>query len=382
MNDNKNRCFCDNSKGDQAIRYCYIQGARGPKGDTGPTGPKGEDGATTIDVGVTETGDPGTESLVENVGTNKNVILNFKIPKGKDGVDGEKGEFGPIGPVGPQGIQGLQGEVGPTGATGPKGDPGPTTIEVGTTEVGDPGTAPLVTNTGTNQNVILNFKIPRGKDGVDGEKGDEGPTGPQGPRGFPGEIGISQAITVDGTETVESDEEAQVQDDFENNVHHLTFYIPKGAAGAQGAQGPKGDPYGIEAYGERYSISNQRFKVVADSDTIIPLEQTGPAIFTNYNSTYSIGIRKYGTYLVNYFLNLATSVDTNYVINVKANGVKFPAGNIKVEGKANVKNMISCSLLAALTEDDEVTLVITSEQETDLIFDGTTTASLSVIKLD
>lgn len=31
---------------------------------------------------------------------------------------------------------------------------------------------------------------------------------------------------------------------------------------------------------------------------------------------------------------------------------------------------------------DEVTLVITSEQETDLIFDGTTNAKLSVIKLD
>lgn len=31
---------------------------------------------------------------------------------------------------------------------------------------------------------------------------------------------------------------------------------------------------------------------------------------------------------------------------------------------------------------DEVTLVITSEQETDLIFDGTTNAKLNVIKLD
>ena len=49
-----------------------------------------------------------------------------------------------------------------------------------------------------------------------------------GPRGFPGEIGISEVITIDGTETVEPNEEAQVQDDFDRNIHHLTFYIPKG----------------------------------------------------------------------------------------------------------------------------------------------------------
>ena len=43
---------------------------------------------------------------------------------------------------------------------------------------------------------------------------------------------------------------------------------------------------------------------------------------------------------------------------------------------------INGSTLFALTEDDEVTLVITTDQDTDLIFDGTINEKLSVIKLD
>ena len=43
---------------------------------------------------------------------------------------------------------------------------------------------------------------------------------------------------------------------------------------------------------------------------------------------------------------------------------------------------INGSTLFTLTEDDEVTLVITTDQDTDLIFDGTINSKLSVIKLD
>ena len=49
------------------------------------------------------------------------------------------------------------------------GPTGPATITVGTTTTSAPGTSAIVTNTGTNQNAILNFTIPRGE---------TGPTGP------------------------------------------------------------------------------------------------------------------------------------------------------------------------------------------------------------
>ncbi len=139
------------------IKYIYIQG---------PTGPKGE-GAATITIGNTLTGESGTNAIVTNVGTNKDVILNFTIPKGIPGKDGStgpqgiKGDIGPqgnkgdIGPTGPRGERGIPGLVGPTGLEGPKGDVGPT-----------------------------------------GPKGDVGPTGPKGDKGDPGstETGLYNAL--------------------------------------------------------------------------------------------------------------------------------------------------------------------------------------------
>ena len=391
---NNDRCCCDDNyerakrkieEANKNLKLCYVQGPTGPQG---PQGPRGENGPTTIDVGATETVEYDKEAMVTNVGTNQEAILNFKIPRGIPGERGLRGEKGDTGPQGPKGEQGLRGEAGPA------------TIDVGTTETVEYGKGAMVTNVGTNQDVILNFKIPRG------EKGEPGPKGDIGPQGLPGEIGISQAITIDGTETIEPDEQAEVQDDFDRNIHHLTFYIPKGEKGdmgpqgiqgeqgiagppgekgeqgPMGPQGPKGEPNGVGAYGEIYTDSAQRINLTADREVIIPLEKTGTAHFTNYDVAYAIHIKKFGTYQINYFLSAATSVDTNYVVSIEASGTKLRSSNIKVQAKANVINQVYGSLLFGLAEDDEVTFVITSEQDTELIFDGTTNAKMSVIKLD
>ena len=54
--------------------------------------------------------------------------------------------------------------------TGLKGDPGEAaTLQIGTVTASAPGSDPVVTNSGTEQNAILNFVLPRGE---------EGPTGP------------------------------------------------------------------------------------------------------------------------------------------------------------------------------------------------------------
>lgn len=173
---------------------CKNNNPQYPLSITGPTGPTGPTGATG--------------------------------PQGIQGLQGIKGETGPQGPIG---LPGINGATGPTGPAGPQGEPGYGTVTVGTTETLGPTENAEVTNVGTDNDIILNFKIPKG------EKGDTGP------RGFPGEIGITEHISVDGTETLEAGEEAQVMDDFENTVHHLTFYIPKGEKGEKGEQGIKGD---------------------------------------------------------------------------------------------------------------------------------------------
>lgn len=135
-----------------------IKGDKGEKGDTGLQGVQGEKG---------ERGPQGAT--------------------GPQGVKGDKGDKGDTGPQGPQGIQGerglqgpqgLQGATGETGATGPQGAQGvqglqgpagsAATITIGSVTTSAPGTSASVTNRGTPSAAVLDFVLPKGKDGADG----------------------------------------------------------------------------------------------------------------------------------------------------------------------------------------------------------------------
>ena len=150
----------------------------------------------------------------------------------------EAGIYQAFGPTGPKG---NKGDIGPTGPEGKMGEA--EKIVINSTSTGEPGTDAKVIDNKYEKTHSLDFIIPKGDAGPQGIQGPTGPKGDKGdigPRGLPGEIGISQVITIDGTETVEFNEEAQVHDDFESNTHHLTFYIPKGEKGEQGEVGPTG----------------------------------------------------------------------------------------------------------------------------------------------
>lgn len=213
------------------------------------------------------------------------------------------------GPTGPKGEPGKQGLIGPTG---PKGENGPTTIQVGTTETGEPGTEVEITNVGTDKDVILNFKIPRG---IPGEIGPQGETGPVGPRGLPGEIGISEVITIDGTETVEPDELAEVQDDFDRNIHHLTFYIPKGEKGETGPMGPQG-PQGLQ--GEQGKVGPQGEK--GDPGSLEPVLYNS-LFFSNIPETTVSGIAQLGTTKVVPEVNEYFSTSASRNIDILKSGI-------------------------------------------------------------
>lgn len=86
------------------------QGEQGPKGEQGPQGERGPQGPSSITIGSTATGEPGTSASVTNSGTAQDVVLNFTIPKGDQGIQGIQGEQGPQGQTGPQGPQGPQGD--------------------------------------------------------------------------------------------------------------------------------------------------------------------------------------------------------------------------------------------------------------------------------
>lgn len=218
----------------------------------------------SVDVGETLTGEPGTDAEVENTGTAQNVVLKFTIPRGEKGEKGEQGEPGERGPAGERGPEGPQGAEGPRGAQGlpgekgekgdpgeqgpagergpegPQGEPGESaTVTVGETVTGEPGTPAKVENTGTAQNAILKFTIPKG------EKGDPGTGG-----------GGGSTVSVDVGETVTGDPgtNANVENTGDDQNVVLKFTIPRGdkgepgERGETGAKGDKGDP---GAQGER-----------------------------------------------------------------------------------------------------------------------------------
>ncbi len=188
---------------------------------------------------------------------------------------------------------------GPKGEKGDKGESGMTSVTVGSTETVGCYEEAEVINVGTDENVILNFKIPRGVDGIPGEKGEpgeqgdkgeQGPQGVPGPQGEKGDTGVSETIVIDSTETLEPTEEASVVDNFIDNTHHLSFYIPKGEKGNTGAGA------GVTAYN---SIICVRYADASDSRSMTIKEKTflpDPSSTFSVPSTINIDIKATSIY--------------------------------------------------------------------------------------
>ena len=64
---------------------------KGPKGDKGDKGDTGT--AASIQVGTTQTVQPGENAEVNNTGTTTAAVLNFKIPRGEDGMTDLTAEY-------------------------------------------------------------------------------------------------------------------------------------------------------------------------------------------------------------------------------------------------------------------------------------------------
>ena len=137
------------------------KGDAGAKGDTGSRGERGEQGPQGLQGMRGEKGDKGDAFKYTDFTAAQ--LAALKGPKGDTGLQGPQGEQGPKGDTGlqgPQGERGLRGLQGATGATA--------TITIGTVTTSAPGTAASVTNRGTPSAAVLDFVLPKGKDGADG----------------------------------------------------------------------------------------------------------------------------------------------------------------------------------------------------------------------
>ena len=316
------------------------KGATGSTGATGPTGPTGATGPITqaIQVRETHTVEPEVEAKVVATYEEGTAFLEFFIPKGDYG----------------------EAEI----------------ILAGTTETIDPDLRAEVIDRFDEDVHFLDFKIPRGPQGVQGAQGLQGPKGdtgekgdigPTGPQGLPGEIGISEVITIDATETIDPGEKAEVQDDFDRNIHHLTFYIPKGDTGPQGIAGPIGPAGEAGPSGERgpagppgppgtisefyATIYNSNSQSISSSNPLTMTEEQINKGFKLQNGGFSVPVN--GTYLISYSINNSPQASTGDYVGIAVNGVLVNSSKRPITSSTNV----SCTLAMFLNRNDILTLI-------------------------
>lgn len=92
------------------------------------------------------------------------VNLDFGLPRGEKGERGERGEQGEAGKDGKDGIDGKDGKDGKDGINGVTPD-----FSIGTVTTLEPNESASVTLTGTEEEPVLNFGIPKGAKGEQGE---------------------------------------------------------------------------------------------------------------------------------------------------------------------------------------------------------------------
>ena len=228
--------------------------------------------------------------------------------------------------------------VGPTGPTGPQG---PASIAVGVTTTTDPDTNASVTNVGTDDNVILNFNIPRGETGPIGPQGipgTEGPTGPTGPQGL------------------------------------------QGLQGIQGPTGPTG-PTAIETYGRKYNTSTDNISLETNIAQNIPLGNNGPTNNITTVTQNTLTITENGVYLVEYGFSGSSSTNATLTVEVNQNANAISGTSIVKTVTANNNTDFNSSTINSFAVGDEIGLSIKSSTTATITPANGTNAYLNIVRI-
>ncbi len=196
------------------------------------------------------------------------------------------------------------------GPTGPSGCAD--SLKISSVSLSDnPNEFAVIDKTGS-PNHELEIIIPRGERGEKGdvgEKGDKGDKGEKGDIGETGPIGEAEKIAIVAVEAVDEAAPAEVDDDYANLTHNLTFKIPRGPSGLKGDKGDKGDP------GERGEAG--------------PTGENGP----RGNSMV------YGHFTTTYYPNTATYVDINKT-NFPYNENDLSVGDVVITHNAVIGSVL------------------------------------------
>lgn len=138
---------------------------------------------------------------------------------------------------------------------GGSGGGGTVSVEVASTTTGEPGTDAQVTNSGTSQDVKLNFVIPKGANGV---------TGPKGPKG---DTGATPNIQIGTVQTLDPGQQATASMTGSPENPLLNLGIPKGGKGDPG-EGSEVEPYELPIMSDTQLGGG---KAVAKTDEDVPV---------------------------------------------------------------------------------------------------------------
>lgn len=217
---------------------------------------------------------------------------------------------------------------------GPTGPQGPATINVGKTHTINSNEDAIVKNTGTIENAILEFFIPKGN---------------------------SDKISVGKTQTIEGS--ANVVDNYDGYVHTLDFYIPKGE---MGPTGPKGNDL-IEASYLATFVDNYPtlgLKVAPnESIPITRIEITTSNICSLNNNI--IKFNKLGHYKISFKVVAYTKTDTNFNPNEDFVALAFKpkdSDNIYIGASIftpndDAKELYAQGILSITSKDTEYSIV-------------------------
>lgn len=252
--------------------------------------------------------------------------------------------------------------VGPTGPTGPSG---PATISVGITTTSDPDVNASVTNVGTNENVILNFNIPRGATGIQGPTGERGPqglqgqTGPAGPQGAKGDTGDAGPQGPQGIQGPPG---------------------PQGVAGPAGPAGPSGAS-SFETYGRKYNTSTDNISLEANIAQNIPLGNNGPSNKITTATQNTLTIAENGVYFVDYNFSGSSSANTTITVEVKQNANPIGSTSIVRTINASTNTDFSGSTINSFSAGDEIGLDIKSGEAVNITPSNGTNAYLNIVRI-
>ena len=224
------------------------------------------------------------------------------------------------------------------GTPGPRGRDGAATIRIGNTTTGDPGTNATVTNSGTDENVVLNFTIPRGATGAQGAQGIQGPAGPQGERG------------------------------------------PQGDPGQTGPQGPAG-PAAIAVYGAKRDSAGNDITLTSNVVSNVPLAITGPLAGITGETTNALTITEDGTYKIDYYFQGSTNTQGDVTLAVYKNSNEINGTDIAKELQVNEEQSFNGSVITTLNANDVITLGLESATGMQISPATNTNAYLNIIKL-